>query len=121
MPVNKILLVDDSPAHLNNLREAVADLGARIVTATSGNEAIEKAKSETPDLILMDIVMEGLDGYGACREITRDPATKDIPVIFVSSKNQRADKMWAEKQGAKGMVAKPYSKEDIENEIRKVV
>ncbi|MDH5353388.1 MAG: response regulator [Gammaproteobacteria bacterium] len=120
MAISKILVVDDSPADLINLREAVAGLGAHIVTATNGQEAVDKAKSEMPDVILMDIVMDGLDGYGACRQITRDPATSNIPVIFVSSKNQRADKMWAEKQGSKGMITKPYQKEDVLQEIRKV-
>ncbi|MDH5353387.1 MAG: response regulator [Gammaproteobacteria bacterium] len=118
MAAKTILLVDDSPAHLDNLRNAVADLGARIVTATNGNEAIEKAKSEHPDIILMDVVMEGLDGYGACREITRGEATKDIPVIFVTSKNQRADKMWADKQGARAMITKPYTNADIVEQVR---
>lgn len=119
MAAKKILIVDDSPADLTNLKEAVSDSGAQIISATNGQEAVEKAKSEIPDLIFMDIVMDGLDGYGACREITRGEATKNIPVIFVSSKNQRADKMWAEKQGCKGMITKPYSKEDVEREIKR--
>ncbi len=85
MAINKVLLVDDSPADLTNLHDAVADLDERIVTATNSEEAIEQAKSELPDIILIDIVMDGLDGYGACRQITRDTATKDIPVIFVTS------------------------------------
>ena len=120
MAISKILVVDDSSADLTNLSNAVSDLGARVMTATNGNEAVEIAKSEHPDIILMDIVMDGLDGYGACRTITRDPATKDIPVIFVSSKNQRADKMWAEKQGCRGMISKPYTKEDVLQEIKRV-
>ena len=119
MAVNKIMIVDDSPAHLDNLRNAVTDFDAQIVTATNGNEAIEKAKSEQPDIILMDIVMDGLDGYGACREITRNEATKDIPVIFVSSKKQRADKIWAEKQGARTMISKPFTNADIAEQINR--
>lgn len=119
MAVKTILVVDDVHAHLENLRNAVKDTGARIITATNGNEAIEKAKAEKPDLILMDIVMDGLDGYGACREITRSEETKHIPVIFVSSKNQRADKIWAEKQGAKTMIQKPYTNADIVEQIQR--
>lgn len=120
MALNKILLVDDSPADLENLRTAVADLGARVISATNGKEAIDMAKQEKPDVILMDIVMNDLDGYGACRAITRDPETSEIPVIFVTSKSQRADKMWGEKQGARGMITKPYSKEEIEQEVRRI-
>ena len=66
----------------------------------------------------MDIVMDGLDGFGACREITRDDETKNIPVIFVTSKNQRADKIWAEKQGSKGMISKPYEAQEILDKIK---
>lgn len=119
MAISKILIVDDSPADLTNLHEAVSGSSAKVITASSGKEAVEKAKSEKPDIIFMDIVMDDLDGYGACREITRGEDTRDIPVIFVSSKNQRADKIWADKQGSKGMIAKPYTKDDIQQELRR--
>ena len=74
---------------------------------------MEKSKSEQPNMIFLDIVMDDLDGYGACREITRDTDTKDIPVVFVSTKSQRADRLWAEKQGAKGLIGKPAESADI--------
>ena len=119
MAINKILIVDDSATDLTNLREAVSPSGAHIISATSGTEAIEKAKSEKPDIIFMDIVMDGLDGYGACREITRGEETSHIPVIFVSSKNQRADKMWAEKQGSRGMINKPYDHAEIQQQLNR--
>jgi len=119
MSINKILLVDDTPVHLDALKAAVADIGAKVTAVTTGEEAVSKAKSEKPDIILMDIVMDGLDGYGACREIVQDEETKDIPVIFVSTKNQRADRMWAEKQGARNMITKPFTKEQIVEEINK--
>lgn len=118
MAINKILLVDDSATDLTNLRDAVSSTGAQIFTATSGKEAVELAKSKIPDIIFMDIVMDELDGYGACREIIRNDETKDIPVIFVTSKKQRADKIWAEKQGAKGLISKPYDKKDILDQIQ---
>lgn len=119
MTVNKVLVVDDSYPDLENLKNAVSRAGCRVVTASSGNEAVEKAKSEKPDLVLMDIVMDDLDGYGACRQIVKDDETKGIPVVFVSSKNQRADRLWAERQGARGIITKPYSEEDILTEIKK--
>lgn len=117
MSINKILVVDDSSTDLLNLKSAVATAGASIVTATSGKEAVSKAKSEKPDLIFMDIVMDEVDGYRACRLIHEDPDLKDIPVIFVSSKHQRADKLWAEKQGGRGFITKPYTTEDIVKQI----
>lgn len=113
MTVNKVLVVDDSPAHLENLKNVVTGAGCQVVMATSGKEAIALSKQENPDLILMDIVMDDLDGYGACREILADPETKDIPVVFVSTKKSRADKLWAEKQGARGLISKPFQDEEI--------
>jgi twitching motility two-component system response regulator PilH len=118
MSVKKILLVDDSPAQLIDLHDAVSSIDVQIVTATNGSEAIAKAKAEKPDIIFMDIVMDGLDGFGACREITRDEETKNIPVIFVTSKNQRADKIWADKQGCKAMISKPYQPQQILDQIK---
>ena len=107
MAKKKVLVVDDTAAHLQHLAEIVSDAGYHVITATSGKEAVEKSRSEHPNMIFLDIVMDDLDGYGACREITRHDATKDIPVVFVSTKNQRADKLWAEKQGAKALLSKP--------------
>ena len=109
----KILIVDDTAAHLQQLKEIVSGAGYQVITAASGQQAVEKARLEKPDMILLDIVMDDLDGYGACREITRNDETKDIPVVFVSTKNQRADRLWAEKQGAKALVTKPVDSSEI--------
>lgn len=117
MALNKILIVDDSPAHLTALREAVSGSGAKILSASSGSEAVAITKAEKPDLIFMDIIMDDMDGYNACRDITRNDETKDIPVIFVSTKDQRADHMWAEKQGARKLITKPFTKEQIVEQI----
>ena len=76
-----------------------------------------QARSEKPDIIFMDIVMEDLDGFGACRTIKGDADTGDIPIIFVSTKNQRADKIWAEKQGADAMIHKPFEPSELLDQI----
>ncbi len=119
MAIHKILLVDDSPADLLHLKNAVKGVNATIVTATSGQDAIDTAISEKPDLIFMDIIMEGLDGYSACRELKRNAATSQIPVVFVSTKNQRADRMWAERQGGLGYITKPFTAEQIVGEVQR--
>ncbi len=119
MAVNKVLVVDDSPAHLEILKNVVSSAGCSVIVAASGKEAVALTKSEKPDLVLMDIVMDDMDGYGACREIIADSETKDIPVVFVTSKKQRADRLWAEKQGAKGLISKPFEDEEILETIRK--
>ena len=109
----KILVVDDTAAHLQQLNEIVSAAGYQVITASSGKEAVEKAKSDRPDLVLLDIVMDDLDGYGACREIVNADETSGTPVVFVSTKNQRADKLWAEKQGAKALLTKPAESAQI--------
>ncbi len=113
MSVTKVLIVDDSPVDLAHLKTIIEDAGYQVVTATNGQDAHAKAKTCRPDVILMDVVMEGVDGFEACRNITRDRATADIPVVFVTSKNQKADKVWGELQGGKGMISKPYTPEQI--------
>ncbi|MEN8130233.1 MAG: response regulator [Pseudomonadota bacterium] len=117
----KILVVDDSSTDLLRLKKVVSSTGYKVLTATSGYDAIRKAKSEKPSLIFMDIVMDEMDGYKACREISRDPEIKNIPVVFVSSKHNRADYIWAEKQGGKALISKPYSDEQIIQQIDALV
>ena len=119
MSVNTVLVVDDSPAHLDKLKDIVSSSGCKVILATSGTEAVALTKQKKPDLVLMDIVMDDLDGYGACREIMSDTETKDIPVVFVTTKNNRADKLWAEKQGARGLISKPYQDEEILDILKK--
>ena len=115
---HKILIVDDSSTDLINLKNVVSKTNCSIVTASSGKEAVSKAKSEKPDMIFMDIVMDELDGYGACREIMDDPETKDIPVIFVSTKNEKVDQIWAKKKGGKALISKPYTEDQILDQIK---
>jgi len=111
--MNKALIVDDSPAELAKLRTILTDAGWLTVTASSGAEAIKKAETEKPSLILLDIVMPDMDGYEACRSLQQHDSTKNIPVVFVSSKNQKADHLWAKMQGARALIGKPYSPDQI--------
>jgi len=117
MNISKVLVVDDSDADLGYIKTVVADAGYEVVTAKSGDEAIEIARKEKPDLVFMDIIMDGTDGYEACRILHRDPETKDIPVIFVSSKNQKADRIWGELQGGKGFIGKPAEPQQLVEQI----
>lgn len=119
MTVKKVLVVDDSATDLSNMKEICTNAGYEVNTATSGDEAIQKAATELPDAILMDLVMKPVNGFQACRKIGKAEATKHIPVIVVSSKAEQADKMWATELGAKGYVTKPYTPEDILNELKK--
>ena len=107
MPVKKILVVDDSPTDRQYMLETLAKKGFQVVVAENGEDAIVKAKAELPDLILMDVVMPGLNGYQATRQITRDDATKHIPVIMCTSKGADTDKIWGMRQGANDYLVKP--------------
>ncbi|TVS13198.1 MAG: response regulator [Wenzhouxiangella sp.] len=111
--MTKILLVDDSDTQLYSLRKVLEDAGHDVVTAADGQEGVEKAGSETPDLILMDVVMPGLNGFQATRKIRRNPATKDIPVIFVTTKDQETDRIWGMRQGAAAYITKPVDKQAL--------
>jgi len=108
--VSKILIVDDSPVQLYALRKIVEEGGHQAVTADSGEEAVELASCEKPELILMDIVMPGMNGYQAKRDIGRNKSTRHIPVIFVSSKDGEADRAWGMRQGASEYVTKPVDR-----------
>ena len=118
MAINKILVVDDSPTDAHVLAQMLAKNGFAVTTATSGEEAISKAKSDKPDLILMDIVMPGMNGFQATRSISKDPETGNIPVIVCSSKNQETDKAWGLRQGAKDYIVKPIDETDLMAKIK---
>lgn len=114
----KALVVDDSAADLANIKSVLADAGCLVLTATNGAEAITKAKAEKPSIIFLDVVMPDMDGYEACRLLAQDGDTKGIPVVFVTSKGQKADKVWGELQGAKGHVSKPYTADQIIDQMK---
>lgn len=113
MAIQKILICDDSQTDLANLRNVLTNTECMIITANNGDEAVRKAKAEQPDIIFMDIIMPGTDGYTACRALRDDPITRNIPVIFVSSRHQKADRVWAMMQGAKNLIAKPFAADEI--------
>jgi twitching motility two-component system response regulator PilH len=117
MPVKKILVVDDSPTERHLLTELLTKNGYQVITAETGEESIEKAKSELPDLVLMDVVMPGLNGFQATRTLTRDDATKHIPVIVCTSKGQETDKIWGLRQGAQDYLVKPINGEELLSKI----
>jgi CheY-like chemotaxis protein len=109
----KILIVDDAQADRSHLERIVSGAGHATLLADSGAQALERARRDQPDLILMDVNMPGMDGFAATRALKADDTTKHIPVVFVSGKNQKADMAWGQMLGAKGYVTKPYSVEQI--------
>jgi twitching motility two-component system response regulator PilH len=118
MAVNKVLVCDDSATDLINIKNIVESAGYMTITASGGVEALNRARVEVPDIIFLDIIMPEMDGFEACRKLRDDPATKGIPVIFVTSKHQKADRVWAQMQGAKDFISKPYTAEQIVEKLR---
>ena len=117
----RILIVDDSPSQLMGIRRIVEKLGHDALTAEDGAAGVEAAKREIPDLILMDVVMPNLNGFQATRSITREPTTKHIPVILVTTKDQDTDRMWGLRQGARAYLTKPFAEADLTDVIGRLL
>jgi twitching motility two-component system response regulator PilH len=111
--IRKILIVDDSPTERHVLNEMLTKAGFEVIASDNGEDAIRKAKRDHPDVILMDIVMPGLNGFQATRAISRDPETKAIPIIICTSKSQETDKIWGMRQGARSYVVKPINRDEL--------
>jgi twitching motility two-component system response regulator PilH len=111
--MKKVLIVDDAPVDAQNLRRIFSEAGWVVHVTPSGDLGVAAAKKEVPDLILMDVNMPGLDGFSAARQLMQDPITKGIPVVFVTSKDQKADRVFAQMLGAKGFITKPYTDDEV--------
>ncbi|WP_428505389.1 response regulator [Roseateles sp.] len=118
MPIQKILLVDDSKTELHVLSEMLVKRGYQVRTAENGEEALKRLAEETPDLILMDVVMPGQNGFQLTRTITRDERFANVPVIMCTSKNQETDRVWGMRQGARDYVVKPVKAEELLAKIK---
>jgi twitching motility two-component system response regulator PilH len=116
-----ILVVDDSPTEIHVFKTMLEKNGFEVATAQSGEEGIERAKQVRPDLILMDVVMPGLNGFQATRQLGNDAETSNIPVIIVTTKDQETDKVWAMRQGAKDYIVKPAKEADLMGRIKAIL
>ncbi|MBI3774825.1 MAG: response regulator [Gammaproteobacteria bacterium] len=113
-----VLIVDDSPTEVHVLKTMLEKNGYSVISATSGEQGIAVAKERKPDLVLMDIVMPGLNGFQATRQLTTNPETAHIPVIIVTTKNQETDRVWGMRQGAKDYLTKPVSEQELIGKVR---
>jgi twitching motility two-component system response regulator PilH len=113
MAIKRILIVDDSPTERHVLNDMLSKAGYEVVASDNGEDAILKARQVHPDLILMDVVMPGLNGFQATRAISRDAETRTIPIILCTSKSQETDKIWGMRQGARDYVVKPINKDEL--------
>lgn len=113
----KILIVDDSPTELHVLAQHLDGAGHQTLTARDGEEGVALAKQQQPDLVLMDVVMPGMNGFQATRKLSRDPSTQHIPVIIVTTKDQETDREWGLRQGARGYLVKPVKADVLLQQI----
>jgi twitching motility two-component system response regulator PilH len=117
----QILIVDDSPTELHVLRTMLENNGFGVSTASNAEEGISKATQEQPDLVLMDVVMPGLNGFQATRKLAKNPASSSIPVVIVTTKDQETDRVWGLRQGAKDYLTKPVNESDLVNKIKEIL
>lgn len=117
MTIKKILVVDDSATERHILAGILSKKGYELTFAEDGEKGVAEAKAAMPDLIIMDVVMPGMNGFQATRAITKDPQTQHIPVIICTTKDQETDKVWGARQGAKDYVLKPIDAADLLSKI----
>lgn len=113
-----ILIVDDNATDRARLERVLSGAGFMVQTAADGEQAIAAVKRARPDAILMDVNMPVMDGFAATRALRGDAATKDIPVVLVTAKDQKADKAWGQMLGAKAHLCKPYTDEQLLQQVR---
>ncbi|MCP3668798.1 MAG: response regulator [Gammaproteobacteria bacterium] len=116
-----ILVVDDSPTEVHVIKTIVEDGGYQVVTAVDGESGVEEAKRTLPDLILMDVVMPGLNGFQATRQLSKEPTTAHIPIILVTTKDQDTDRAWGLRQGAREYVVKPVLSAELLHKIKSLL
>ncbi|MCU4414170.1 response regulator [Acinetobacter sp. WU_MDCI_Axc73] len=114
----RILIVDDSPTETFRFREILTKHGFEVIEASNGADGVTMAQAEQPDLVLMDVVMPGVNGFQATREISRGGNTKHIPVIIVSTKDQATDRVWGKRQGARDYLTKPIEESQLIDVIK---
>lgn len=117
----RILIVDDSPTEIRKISTILEHNKHEVITADNGADGVAVARAEKPDLILMDVVMPGLNGFQATRQLTRAAETANIPVIIVTTKDQETDRVWGTRQGAKGYLVKPVSEESLTSTINELL
>lgn len=117
----EILIIDDSPTEIHVLTTMLTKHGFAVSSVSNGEDGIKAAKEKKPALILMDVVMPGINGFQATRQLSKDADTADIPVIIVTTKDQETDRVWGLRQGAKDYLTKPVAESDLIEKINSIL
>jgi twitching motility two-component system response regulator PilH len=111
--VANILIIDDSPTDVRVLATLMERAGHQVAAVSSAEEGIERVHAERPDLVIMDVIMPGMNGFQATRTLTRDPKTQDIPVVMITTKSMETDRVWGMRQGARAFITKPVGEREL--------
>lgn len=116
-----IVVVDDSPTELHVIKGMLEKNGFQVTAAQSGEEGVDLTRQLQPDVVLMDVVMPGLNGFQATRQLAKEPETSHIPIIMVTTKDQETDKVWAMRQGARDYIVKPVKEKDLIERVKSLL
>lgn len=116
-----VLVVEDTPSEMALMSHYLSEGGYRVIGAPSGQEGLDKAIAQKPDVIVSDIVMPGISGFELCRKLKRLPETSEVPVVLCSSKRQNIDRVWGMRQGAKAYLTKPYTRDELLEAVQMVL
>lgn len=116
-----VLIVEDTPSQLELMNIFLEEGGFSVIRATDAKDGLEKARMHQPDAIITDVVMPGMSGFEFCRKLKRDADTKQIPIIFCSSKNKDIDRIWGMRQGADVYLTKPFTRQQLVGAVKSIL
>ena len=116
----KVLIVEDNPSEGKLMSNYLQEDGYSVILVSNGQEALEKAVSQKPDVVVTDVIMPGMNGFELCRSLKKDPITQNLPIVVCTSKNQELDRLWGMKQGVDIYITKPYTREELIRAVKAV-
>lgn len=108
-----ILIIDDSPTDVRVFTTLLERAGHQIVAVSTAEEGIERVRADMPDLVIMDVIMPGMNGFQATRTLTRDPKTQNVPIVMITTKSMETDRVWGLRQGARAFITKPVNEKEL--------
>lgn len=108
-----ILIIDDSPTDVRVFTTLLERAGYQVIAVSTAEDGIERVRAELPDLVIMDVIMPGMNGFQATRILTRDPATAGVPIVMITTKSMETDRVWGLRQGARAFITKPVNEKEL--------
>ena len=108
-----ILIIDDSPTDIRVFTTLLEKAGHQVAAVGTAEEGIERVRADLPDLVILDVIMPGMNGFQATRTLTRDPVTSSVPIVMITTKSMETDQVWGLRQGARAFITKPVSEKDL--------